>query len=281
MNANPKISPTAWTVAHGRTFSDIPFSKEIFDEVQRIGVEGVNDETMEELTSVDLAPRFEARYKMINRLVRETKLRQVLEVASGLTPRGMEMTENGEVDTYIEMDLPGIMRTKREIVEAILKNSRREKLFLEEGSALELEDMQTATSDFDSAKPIAVIMEGFLRYLDFNTKTVVAKNTLSLLKHFGGVWITTDITLKSTRRHEREAARRGYVKERAGIDMEENKFESTDAAAEFFEKLGFAVERHVLGEVVDKLVSPVRLNLSVSEIRERLSKSSAFVMRPR
>lgn len=280
MNANPKISPTAWTVAHGRTFSDIPFSKEIFAEAQRIGVEGVDDETAEELTSVDLAPRFEARYKMINHLVRGTELRQILEVASGLTPRGMEMTESGEIDIYVEMDLPGIMRTKREIVAAVFKGSESEKLFLEEGSALELKDMETAARRFDPAKPIAVVMEGFLRYLDFNTKALVARSTLLLLKRFGGVWITTDITLKSTRRHEREAARHGYVKEAAGIDMEENKFDSADVAAEFFEKLGFTVERHVLGEVVDRLVSPTRLNLSISDIRDRLGKSSAFVMRP-
>ncbi len=281
MNANPKISPTAWTVAHGRTFSDIPFSKEIFAEVRRIGVEGVDDNTTEELTSVDLAPRFEARYKMINHLVRGTGLRQVFEVASGLTPRGMEMTESGEVDIYVEMDLPGIMRTKREIVATVFKGPGSKKLFLEEGSALELEDMQAAAARFDPAKPIAVIMEGFLRYLDFNAKALVARNTLSLLGRFGGAWITTDITLKSTRLQEREEGRRGYVKETAGIDMEENKFESADVAAEFFERLGFTVERRVLGEVVDRLVSPIRLNLPVSEIRGRLGKSSAFVMRHR
>lgn len=283
MDANPRISPTAWTVAHGRTFSDIPFSKEIFAEVQRIGVEGVDAETVKELTSVDLAPRFEARYKMLNHLIQKSGVNQVFEVASGLTPRGIEMTEASMADVYVELDLPGIMRTKREIVAAIYKNLGHEsgKLFLEEGSALELEDMRAAAAHFDSAKPIAVIMEGFLRYLDFSTKALVAKNTHSILGHFGGVWITTDITLKGTRRHEREVDRRGYVQQTAGIDMEENMFDSADAAQEFFEKLGFVVERHTLGEVVREMVSPARLNLPLSDIQTRLSKSFAFVMRPR
>jgi tRNA A-37 threonylcarbamoyl transferase component Bud32 len=35
-NSFEKVIPTAWMVAYRRTFSDIPFSKEIFEKLEEI-----------------------------------------------------------------------------------------------------------------------------------------------------------------------------------------------------------------------------------------------------
>jgi O-methyltransferase involved in polyketide biosynthesis len=201
VEGNEKISPTAWMVAKGRTFSDIPFSREIFHEVEKIGREGVgpDPDDIEKITATDLAPRFEARYKIINYLVRGFGFRQVLEIASGLTPRGIEMTEDGSIDTYVEMDLPGIMKIKRMIVKAIYRElkKKKRKLFLEEGDVLSGEAMSRAAGHFNIARPIAVVSEGLLRYLSFEEKAEVAGNIRDLLVVFGGAWITPDVTVRS------------------------------------------------------------------------------------
>ncbi|MCL4392380.1 class I SAM-dependent methyltransferase [Patescibacteria group bacterium] len=282
MEGNKKISPTAWMVAEGRTFSDIPFSREIFREVQKIGRKGVgpDPDDVEKITAADLAPRFEARYKIINHLVRGFGFRQVLEIASGLTPRGIEMTEEGSVDTYVEMDLPGIIKIKRMIVKIIYRELKKKKrrLFLEEGDALDNKAVFKAAGYFDAARPIAVVSEGLLRYLNFKEKAEVARNIHHLLAVFGGAWITPDVTVRSNRRYPYEARRNEYIERLTGIDMEKNKFESVGAAQRFFEELGFRVEQRMLGEIADSLVSPGILGLPVSDIKKRLEKSPAFVL---
>jgi O-methyltransferase involved in polyketide biosynthesis len=142
--------------------------------------------------------------------------------------------------------------------------------------------MLAVTSHFDKSKPIAIIAEGFLRYLDFKQKALVANNVRSVLSLFGGAWITTDITLKSKSNHA--TAQSGvdkYAQSAAGIDVESNKFESVEAARDFFEQLGFVVEPHKLNEVTAHLVSPGKLNIPLDEIKKRIDQSSAFVMRVR
>ncbi len=282
MGSNERISPTAWMVAEGRTFSDIPFSREIFREVEKIGRKGIgpDPDDIEKITATDLAPRFEARYKIINHLVRSFGFRQVLEIASGLTPRGIEMTEDGSVDTYVEMDLPGIIKIKRTIVKTIYRElkKKKRKLFLEEGDALDGESMRTAAEHFNPARPVAVVSEGLLRYLNFEEKAEVAENIRNLLVAFGGAWITPDVTVRSRGHYPYEVRRNEYIERLTGIDMEKNKFESVDAARRFFEGLGFRVEQHMLGEVADSLVSPGILGLPVLDIKKRFEKSPAFVL---
>ncbi len=269
-------------VAEGRTFSDIPFSREIFREVEKIGRKeiGPDPDDIERITATDLAPRFEARYKIIDHLIRGLGFRQILEVASGLTPRGIEMTEDGSVDTYVEIDLPGIMKIKRMIVKAIYRElkKKRRKLFLEEGDALDDKAIFEAAGHFDSARPVAVVSEGLLRYLNFEEKAEVAKNIRSLLVTFGGAWITPDVTVRSKEYYPFEARRNKYIECLTGIDIERNKFESVDAARRFFEDLGFRVEQRMLGEVSNSLVSPGILGLPVSDLKKRFEKSPAFVL---
>ena len=61
-NRGERASSTAWLVAYMRTFSDIPFSSEVFQELQTIGSHAP---TIEEQTKLKTtAPVVEARSKM-------------------------------------------------------------------------------------------------------------------------------------------------------------------------------------------------------------------------
>jgi hypothetical protein len=101
-NGYDSISATAWQIAHRRTFTDIPYSQEIFDEFERILSEQGRSDIPEELISPQIAPQIKARYKLVSRLLVENSVQQVLEIATGLSPRGLQMTNNSNIE-YVEV----------------------------------------------------------------------------------------------------------------------------------------------------------------------------------
>ena len=123
--------------------------------------------------------------------------------------------------------------------------------------------------------------EGLLRYLSFKEKAVVARNIHFLLSQFGGVWITPDITLANIIKVENSVTQNQTEKAHAlvGTNVENNSFESIEKAQEFFENLGFTVERHSFMEVIDELVSPKRLGQTQQEVGALLKDPCVFVMR--
>ena len=277
-----QVIQTAWPVAYGRTFTDIPYSQEFFDALLSVREQEKSDLFDESQIRTSLAPQFEARHKLLDKLIIESGIKQVLELASGLTTRGVIMTANPEVQ-YIETDLPKMAIEKRKIIQfLVLKEiiSSRSNLHIETANALELESLKHATRSF-SKKPIAVVNEGLLRYLNFDEKAQVARNVHTLLHEFGGIWITPDISMKSVIAREGENADRriSKISTLTGRDVSKNLFENVDEAQGFFEKLGFSVERHSLVEIADQLISPARLELSKEQVDEVINPVVVFVMR--
>jgi O-methyltransferase involved in polyketide biosynthesis len=278
-----RISPTAWGIAYRRTFFDIPHSTEIFHELQRImEPPELTSELLDEKASAhDL--QFEARFRLVSRLLKEKGADQVLEIASGFSPRGLILAQDPSI-TYVELDLQGILRAKRDIVEKLVQQSkvpRQSNLHFWEGNALEQQDLQGAVRTFRD-RPIAVIHEGLLRYLSFQEQALMAENIHCLLERFGGVWITPDISVKkkgSSVPDEKTKEQNLREQHMTGIDLTKNRFDSEEAACRFFEGLGFTVERHSFMEAADELVLPQRLKLTREQVAERIGRSVAFVMR--
>jgi O-methyltransferase involved in polyketide biosynthesis len=106
-----KISPTAKLVAYLRRSTDIPFAKEIAEE-------NGAQKTFRELAgrSSESLARFaafwEARYKVTDRIIVQRGMTQILEVAAGLSPRGLAMTENPDV-VYVVTDLPQVLEQEK------------------------------------------------------------------------------------------------------------------------------------------------------------------------
>lgn len=273
------ISSTAWTVAHRRTFTDIPYSQEIFDEFERILLDQGSAEIPEELVSPQIAPQIEARYKLVSRLIRENSVHQVLEIATGLSPRGLEMTSDSNVE-YVEVDLATMMSHKKKIVGALGSNGN---LHLEIGNALDLDSLKAAVAVLDQTKPLGIVHEGLLRYFNFDEKAIIARNIHSLLELFGGVWITPDITLRTVLNvastEDRDQIEK--VGQLVGINIDQNRFENVDEAQKFFEDLAFTIERRRFTEVMDELVSPARLGQTRQQVEALIGGAYVFVMRIR
>ena len=75
-----KISPTAKLAAYLRTFTDIPFAKEI---AKKSGAKKAFQEFADEGAKSMFAPLWKARYKVTHRILAQHGMTQVLELAAG------------------------------------------------------------------------------------------------------------------------------------------------------------------------------------------------------
>lgn len=268
------VIPTAILTAYPRTFSDIPYSQEIFEELHRSYGE-IDDDLMVTRIAVEL----EARSKLIDELLAKQQVSQVIELAAGFSSRGLTITESSD-SKYVEVDLPEVAERKKQILSNIVTVPSN--LYILGGNALRLSDFERATSYFDDNKPVAVVNEGLLRYLTFEEKAVVAKNIRTVIERFGGVWISGDGATKQFRDTQQKnipSLNTTILNQTKRNDIG-NAFESQEHFEKFFGELGFSVEFHPYTDVIDRLVSPDRLGLSSDEVRDKLlSYAAAVVLR--
>ncbi len=279
------IIPTGWLTAYGRAFSDNPYAQAVFDELEALQGTPESAETMEIMKDTNLAPQFEARHKLLDRLIGQTGCRQILEVAAGLSTRGLAMTAQEEV-TYVELDLPRMMADKRTILGNLQKKGavpERPNLHHEDGSATEPSDFTRAARHFNPGEPVVVINEGLLRYLSFEDKQRYADNVKVLLGRFGGAWITSDISLPKVLYKEDDimAERRKRISAITGVNVADNLFKDEADAKRYFEDLGFSVESHSFLEVIDELTTPAKLGMPRDYVEAINASAVCFVMRLR
>ncbi len=276
------IIPTGWLTAYGRTFTDIPYSQAMFDELESIRAAAGSVDILEEMKDTKLAPHFEARHKLLDKLIKRTDTKQVLEVAAGLSTRGLDMSFDSSVD-YVEVDLSAMMVDKRKILASLEQSGavpKRKNLYLEDGNALDFDDLLKASRHFDESKPIVVVNEGLLRYLSLIEKNQYASNVMNLLRKFGGVWITSDISLPKVFYKEDDVMklRRKRISEITGVNIADNLFKDEEDAKHFFNDLGFNVESHSFLEVIDDLASPEKLGMPRDYVEAINGSAVCFVM---
>ncbi|MDO8266078.1 MAG: class I SAM-dependent methyltransferase [Candidatus Saccharibacteria bacterium] len=277
-----RVAPTAWGVSYLRTFSDIPFSQEFFDVLNK-HIQSQGEPDIATKASRDqLAPQLEARYKLVEKLILESGNTQVVELAAGVATHGLNLSGLNPDLSYVEVDLPGVVKEKLAIIDE-LGIKLPSNLNICEGNALSEANIRKAIAKFDRIKPLTVVNEGLMRYLTFDEKATLAQMVRNLLTEYGGVWVTPDISLRQALARE-DAVATGHteqLKQTTGIDIDKNLFDDEQHAIRFFENLGFTIERHSFLEVSDALVSPERLGMSKNEVRELNEPCVAFVMRIR
>jgi O-methyltransferase involved in polyketide biosynthesis len=262
-----KISLTAQLAAYMRQFSDIPYagdvaellhSQEVFEDLLR----------GQQMTPEDLlwyAPIFEARYKAVTEAIRRTGIRQVLELASGLTLRGLVFTRDPGC-TYIESDLGGISAEKR----ALIASLREKYNLVDHGNlhfpavnALDREQLQAAVKGLDRDQPMVVVSEGLFPYLSRDEMRTVVGNIRGLLEEFKGSWITTDFSIREEVNQVSEQQRkfRRIVAAATEHKMYNNAFDSLEQLMAFLDGMRLSAEiRNPLDEI-GEIVSIRRLHL--------------------
>ena len=266
-----RISPTAKLTAYLRTFSDIPFAKEIAAES---GAEKAFLELTEESAKsmVRLAPYWEARYKATNQIIEKCDITQILEIAAGLSPRGLAMTRDPKIICMIT-DLPQILEEERMIVDRMLvkSNNHRPNLYYRAVNALDKENLSAAMAVFKDDRATAIIAEGLLPYFSRREKETLADNIHELLKRYGGIWIATDVQTKQSMQKvsqiaEHTGKRLARISNSTGTDLESNLFIDDADIEQFFNKAGFRMEEYSYSNILGDLSSIKLLNLNEEEI---------------
>jgi O-methyltransferase involved in polyketide biosynthesis len=182
------------------------------------------------------------------------------------------MTQDSRV-VYVVTDLPQILDEEKGIAETILSksNSRRRNLHFEVADALDRESLSRASAVFGSDRPVAIITEGLLPYLNRKEKAVVASNVYEILGKYGGIWIASDVHTRQyleelSQLDENVRQRLNSISKSTDRNLEKNYFADENDLQGFFREAGFNVEEYQHSSVVAGLTSVRILNLTQQEI---------------
>lgn len=265
------ISPTAILTSYPRTFTDIPYEREIYDWLNKNCKDDVKLNKL-------LAPEIEARYKLTDRIMSKLNIKQILELASGYSSRGLIYSQKGY--KYIEMDLEGVSKNKKRLINELFQMNNN--LHIICGNALNYDDYIKCEKYLDDNKELAIINEGLLRYLTFDEKRIVGQNIYNMLKKYGGVWITCDVTPKKflQKQDEQNPTLNNNLNTVTSRNNLNDRFENEDHIRSFFGEIGFNnIELHKFIEVKDELKSFEMLGMNKDECDELLESAVVAILK--
>lgn len=234
------ISPSAYALLTMKAHTSIPFVREAAALIDPTQISDLS-------AGIDIDPvdywlrvmHFESRYWSINQLLNDLTATNILEISSGFSFRGLDLSNKKDV-FYIDTDLPNIIAGKQRFVDAFKKTQPLGHYELQPLNALDPIAFDEIIERFPPG-PITIINEGILVYLDDQQKTQLCTNIHKALQTRGGAWITADIYLKRKEGEDsRSDAWRAWSKEHG---LEEKKFESFEAAEAFFQIRGLQKEK--------------------------------------
>ncbi len=250
-----RISPTAEHIAFLRAVNSqhIPYAKVFADlcdaekETKAFYHRADFDVDLERMKK--MAHWATLRYMSLREAVRRTNICNVFELAAGFSPAGFDTVTEDPRMRYLETDLPETI-VRRQAMEPLLWKSQKpdERLGLAVVDALNGEQMLAAAKKHFAQGPLVVVHEGLLQYLTHEEKLQVAKNIATVLRHFGGVWMTSDIVLKApfvkafeTSDYNRRIQQ--ILAEGTGRDMADLAFDSFAEAEVLLKQAGFTIRK--------------------------------------
>jgi O-methyltransferase involved in polyketide biosynthesis len=136
---------------------------------------------------------------VLARAIEDGRVRQVIEIAAGLSPRGWDfMRRYGDRLTYVETDLPQMAALKRGLLaDAGLLTSRHRVV---EINALKDSGPQSIFSIVETLNPklgTAIVTEGLLNYFDTPTAAGIWQRFAKALQRFSNGLYLSDLYLQS------------------------------------------------------------------------------------
>lgn len=192
------------------------------------------------------------------------------------------MTKDPSV-TYVETDLPEMLREKADLVRDLLsaENATRANLRFLEVDALSDEQLRKAANLTQGN--LTVAQEGIFVYMPRQDQKRVAQNVLVILRERGGTWIT-DVSLKSEMMQHLDPKRAemvGTLQKEININLYDNAFADDAEVKSFFKSAGFSIEDKInLLETKDSLVSPARTGTDQERLESLLGTRFIYLLRP-
>jgi len=236
------VSPSARWMILWKGHTNIPYAKEVA-ELLEYPNKYIPDFKKRDFTFWACTLGLERRYWSINQLLSDLSIKNILELSSGYSFRGLGYTQQTGVH-YIDTDLPDIIATKKKFIKS-LKNDELNpsgKLELLPLNALDATHFHEIIDSFSRGE-VAIVNEGLLGYLDKQEKEKLCSIIHEILMERGGFWITADIGLKN-KETKLGLKYNNEIKEfNEQQNTEGNSFESFKEAELFFKEMGFVIDK--------------------------------------
>ena len=246
------ISPSARSLLLMKGLTNIPFARQVA-EMMNYPEKYVPDFKKKDISLWARVVHFENRYWSVDQLLKGLPFKNILELSSGFSFRGLEIVKQPGFH-YIDTDLADVITEKNRFIKTLQNNeiNPKSKLEILPLNALDEKQFEETVKRFPEGE-IVIVNEGLLMYLNMDEKEKLCGIIHQILKKHGGYWITADIYIKKEFKKldlKLDEKTKAFFKEH---NIEENKFESFKAAEAFFKKVGF---------IIDKEAEADRLKLS-------------------
>lgn len=236
------ISPSAKALLLMKGYTSIPFARKTA-ELMMQPEKYIPDFENKDFTFWARTLHFENRYWSIDNLLNDLSIKNILELSSGFSFRGLDVSERKEV-YYIDTDLPQVIETKKTFIPALQTGQQVAPGILEllPLNALDEKEFRTIVGHFPPGE-IVIVNEGLLMYLSTAEKEQLCRIIHAVLSERGGCWITADIYAKSQPANVNLKVDENVRAFFGQHKIEENKFDSFEAAETFFRRMGFEIEK--------------------------------------
>jgi O-methyltransferase involved in polyketide biosynthesis len=260
------ISPSAKSLLLMKGYTNIPYARQMAALIQGPEPFDLNFDDKDFGFWLRVM-HFESRYWSIDQLLKQTDNKNIIELSSGYSLRGLEMCTR-EAIHYIDTDLPEVIATKQQMISNLLPgDSLKGKLELVPLNAMDTAAFNSVVNRFANG-PVTIVNEGLLMYLDQNEKKQLCQTIHHLLKERGGCWITADVYVKrSLEMQQTMPHTRGESAFFEEHNIEDNKFDSYQVAETFFKEQGFEIVKEATPNFKELSVLPHLLNTMPLEIR--------------
>lgn len=209
---------------------------------------------------------------LLHQAIQQGAVTQVVEIASGLSPRGLRFTQAYPRLNYLETDLPAMAARKRRLLTGTDTDVRRHRI-LECDILRESGDTSLASlldRETDRRQPLLVITEGLVNYFDLDTISGFWTRLRDMLAAFPeGIYLTDNYPLAPGQPFARtlKVLARGLgTLSRSKVSFH---FTSDVEAVKHFANLGFdKVECHNPDDFHDRLDLPTVRGPSLVRIIE-------------
>jgi O-methyltransferase involved in polyketide biosynthesis len=222
--------------------TNIPFARQTAELIEH-PKKYIPDFNNRDMTFWARTVHFENRYWSVDQLLNELPIKNILELSSGFSFRGLEKAKQQGIH-YIDTDLPDVIETKKGFISSLQNESNdlKGKLEVLPLNALDDNQFNEIINHFPEGE-IIVVNEGLLMYLNISEKEKLCSFIRKILTERGGYWITADIYLKNKHKALElnvDDKTKEFFEQH---NLEENRFESFKEAEEFFKSMGFVVEK--------------------------------------
>jgi O-methyltransferase involved in polyketide biosynthesis len=258
------ISPSAKSLMFMKGYTNIPYARQTA-ELLKNPEKFIPEFENKDFTFWARTLHFENRYWSIDNLLSDLDIKNILELSSGFSFRGLEISKQKGFH-YIDTDLPNVIAIKKNFIPALENQPMLGKLEVLPLNALDETEFQKIVDRFPEGE-LVIVNEGLLMYLSLEEKKILCRIIHNILSKRGGYWITADIYIKK----QMEKLNLKMDKDTAAFleqhKIEENKFSSFEEAEAFFNQQGFVIDK-------EANVDPSKLS-ALQYVRKSIPKENA------